>query len=315
MPTANCLYEMTLNSLPFVSVICPVYNNEVGIERTLETVTTQTYPDDRYEVLTVDNASTDDTREVIRSFIGSDSSPVTLFEERKIQSSYAARNRGIRHANGEYLLFIDADMTVESDWIESIIRSMKSNAVRYMGCRVDFQLPPAPPTIAARYNSALGFPVESYLRNRHFVPTCCLSITRDVIDQIGLFDDTLKSGGDCEFGLRAHEAGIEQFYDDSIVVYHPVRTSLRALVKKKVRTTHGHEDLARKYPNRFPLRSPLHPKNFLPPRPTIFRDRVRNWDSFSWGELMCFYGILYLQKLVATFTRVHYRYISTHLSV
>jgi GT2 family glycosyltransferase len=239
---------------------------------------------------------------------------VVLLEEREAQSSYAARNKGIRHANGEYLLFIDADMTVKSDWVESILHSMESNDARYMGCRVELQLPSDQPTIPARYNYALGFPVESYLRNRHFVPTCCLSITRDVIDQIGLFDDELKSGGDCEFGLRAHEAGIEQFYDNSIVVYHPVRASLQALVKKKVRTTRGHEDLVRKYPTRFPLRTPLHPKNFLPPWPTIFRERVRNWDSFSSIEILCFYGILYLQKLVATFARIHHLYFSTRSS-
>ncbi|WP_263790768.1 glycosyltransferase [Salinibacter sp.] len=300
----------TVPSPPLVSIICPVYNNEVGIERTLKAVTAQSYPDRCYEVLVVDNASTDNTQTVIQSFSNRNSSLVTLLEERDIQSSYAARNKGIRYANGKYLLFIDSDMTVDSDWIESIVHSMQSNDVRYMGCRVEIQLPSENPSVAAKYNCALGFPVRSYLRNRHFVPTCCLSITQDVIDEIGLFDETLKSGGDCEFGVRAHEAGIKQVYDHSIVVYHPARSSLPALIRKKIRTARGHEDLVAKYPSRFSHRSPLNPKNFLPPWPTIFWSRIQNRDSFSSVELLCFYGILYLLKLVSAFTRVHHRYAS-----
>lgn len=301
---------MARNLPPFVSVICPVYNDEAGIKRTLEAVTFQTYPDRRYEVLAVDNASTDSTRQVIQSFIRPDSSPVVLLEEREAQSSYAARNKGIQHADGEYFLFIDADMTVESDWIESILRSMQSNGARYMGCRVELQSLSRSPSLAARYSCALEFPVESYLRNRHFVPTCCLSITRDVVEQIGPFDDELTSGGDCEFGLRAYEAGIEQFYDDSIAVYHPARSTLRALITKKIRTTRGNEDLLTKYPDRFSRRDPLNPKNFLPPWPTLYWERVKNRNSYSSGELLCFYGFLYLLKLVDAFTRIHYRYLT-----
>ena len=92
---------------PFVSVIVPVYNDPEGIRDCLTALSEQSYPDDRYEVIVVDNGSTDSTRSVISEF------PVTFRIEDEIQGSYAARNTGIANAHGDVFGFVDADCTPE----------------------------------------------------------------------------------------------------------------------------------------------------------------------------------------------------------
>ena len=120
-----------------ISVVIPVYNDSEGIRTTLESLTAQTYPTNAYEVLVVDNGSADDTREVVQEYCERYPGLVSLLVEDEIQSSYAARNRGIERACGSLVAFIDADMTVEPTWAESVVASRREHGWDYMGCRIE----------------------------------------------------------------------------------------------------------------------------------------------------------------------------------
>src|SRR3990170_3006911 len=98
--------------IPKISVIVPVYNDAQRIGKCIESLLQQTYPHEKYEVIIIDNGSTDETREVIKKY------PVKLLIEDKIQSSYAARNKGIKNAKGEVIAFTDSDCIPGNDWIE-----------------------------------------------------------------------------------------------------------------------------------------------------------------------------------------------------
>src|ERR1051326_7858600 len=87
---------------PSVSVVLPVYNREHSISRAVRSVLDQTYRD--VELIVVDDGSTDGTREVVRQF----APHLTLIEHEHAGAS-AARNRGIAHARGELIAFIDSD--------------------------------------------------------------------------------------------------------------------------------------------------------------------------------------------------------------
>lgn len=80
--------------LPFVSIVVPVRNGERTIGRLLQSLAALDYPADRREVWIVDNLSTDRTREMVQD------SGFQFIEESRVQSSYAARNRGIQAARG-----------------------------------------------------------------------------------------------------------------------------------------------------------------------------------------------------------------------
>jgi glycosyltransferase involved in cell wall biosynthesis len=211
---------------PTLSVVVPVYNDPRGIRMTLEAVAEQTYSSGRYEVLAVDNGSTDGTRELIRAF-ASFYDHVHLLVEDEVEGSYAARNEGIRHARGEIVSFIDADVTVEADWAESVVASYEEHGWDYMGCRVELYIEKE--TLTAMYDRALGgFPVEQYMKERNFTGTGSLSIRRAVFDTVGTFDERIISQGDGEFGKRVHEAGFDQQFEPHIVMYHPASSGLRA---------------------------------------------------------------------------------------
>lgn len=248
------------NSEVDLSIVVPVYNDPAGLQTTIDSLLDQTATG--YEIIIADNGSTDATRTVAREFAEDDR--VTLVVEDEIQGSYAARNLGIEAATGDILCFVDADMWVESDWVTSV-RARMDEGVEYLCCNVIVRT--STDSLAARYNERTGFPVESYIREKHFAPTCCLAVTREVIETVGPFDPRLISGGDVEFGRRVHRAGFRQEFAESIRMSHPARTTVTALARKHYRMGRGRSQLARYHPD-IESRHPLHPFKFLPVRPS-----------------------------------------------
>ena len=100
------------------SVIVPCFNSERYLRRCLEALFTQTFPRDRYEVVLIDNNSSDRSLEIARSF------PDLLVLQEGIQSSYAARNRGFRKSRGKMLAFTDSACEACPPWLEEIAASL-----------------------------------------------------------------------------------------------------------------------------------------------------------------------------------------------
>jgi glycosyltransferase involved in cell wall biosynthesis len=106
-----------------ISVIIPVYNSGRFLERTIAGLASQDYARTRYEVIMVDNNSSDDSVEIIRRHPW-----ITLLREPK-QGAYSARNRGFHQALGEILAFTDADCVPRSDWLSTIGAAMAKPGV------------------------------------------------------------------------------------------------------------------------------------------------------------------------------------------
>jgi len=100
-----------------ISVIVPCFNSELFLGPCLRALFTQTFPPDKYEVILVDNNSTDLSLEIARRF------PELVVLEEKIQGSYAARNRGVKQAGGEFLAFVDSDCEASPTWLEEATAS------------------------------------------------------------------------------------------------------------------------------------------------------------------------------------------------
>ncbi|MFC6797279.1 glycosyltransferase family 2 protein [Haladaptatus sp. DYSN1] len=283
---------------PRVSIIVPVLNDPVGLKQTLTTLSAQTDPD--FEVLVVDNGSTDDTRAVARAFARRDER-VKLLVETAVQSSYAARNRGIRHARGFLLAFVDANVTVEPGWLEAVVERMGKD-VSYLGCAVEVSSE-GRETFAAKYNRLTDLRVAYFVHRLGFAPTCCLVVRTALVEAVGPFDDRLTSSGDVEFGNRVAGAGYQLVYAPDIVMRHPSRTSVRALVKKAVRIGRGKSQLRRYYPERYgtPLRGIVNPAAYLPPTRRALRTLVVGWESLSIREKLGVFGLFYLLRLAKAY--------------
>ncbi len=281
-----------------VSLIIPVYNDPTGIKTTLESVC---YDDEssyvKREVIVVDNNSTDETNSIVQEYVER-FDHVSLVHEIDIQSSYAARNTGIEHSSGDVLLFLDADMWTPKTWIGDMISTLESNGYDYLGCNVEV-VADDQPNVWEHYEQSFSFPIETYLKNKQFAPTCALAVRREVFEEVGLFDERLESSGDKEFGRRVSRAGFTQGYTGDVTVYHPARKSWQALRSKALRIGRGRAQ-KRQYHQEHGDSHPCHPINYLPPSPFRLRCRFSGQDV-SIPLLIAFYLLEYVLKLTQSY--------------
>ncbi len=221
-----------------VSVIVPVYNDAEHIAPLIESLLNQDYRRDLLEIIIVDNNSTDRTREIVRRY------PVTLLEEKEIQSSYASRNRGINSAGHDVLAFIDSDCLADKQWIAKGVERLLGPGADLVGAKVEFSLSPRR-AAAEMYDAVTHFDFENSIREGKGTGAGNLFVHRYVFEEIGLFPDDVESGGDFQWSNRAIQNGFRLVYSPDAVVIHPAR-GLRALLKKRRRTGGGAVEYWRK---------------------------------------------------------------------
>lgn len=234
-----------------ISVIAPVYNDTRGLKDTLESLVNQNFSPENFEIIVADNGSTDNTLDAAKGIIHKFSKLIRIVVEDKIQSSYAARNKGIKNAKGSILAFIDVDMSVDKDWLTRIAESLEEHQADYLACNVEIFSKGK--SIFGLYNKMTGFPVEDYVRNLHFAPTCCLVVRKTVFENAGLFDSRLISSGDMEFGNRVYKSGYKIYYEPNIVMKHPARSSFKQLLVKSFRIGRGVQQLSYYHPKRYKI--------------------------------------------------------------
>lgn len=133
---------------PLISVIVPVYNVGDYLEGCLNSLLAQTYPN--MELILVDDASTDNSGALCRGYASRDSRIQTVRLPQNRGPS-AARNEGIRRAQGAYLSFVDADDRVEPDLLDQLYESLTQAGAEVSACGADgIDLKPGPAAVYTR---------------------------------------------------------------------------------------------------------------------------------------------------------------------
>ena len=270
---------MPADAPPFNSVIIPVFNDPDGLRDTVDSLIAQDLSRDAYEIIIVDNGSTDETWSVANRFAEEHGPLVSAVRESDIQGSYAARNRGIEVARGEVLCFLDADMIAPGDYLRRVNKRFAESDVDYLACAVELKA--TSDSASSIYNCVTGFPIARYLERGHYAPTCCLCVRRRCINDLGPFDARLESGGDMEFGQRVYDAGLKQQFAPAIVLLHPARSSFQALLSKQCRIARGHAQLSYYYPERYALFLELYVRTtryFAPANPVRLHARCQELE-------------------------------------
>ena len=109
---------------PLISIITPTYNSEHFIQQTIDSIIRQTYKN--WELILVDDASTDSTIEIINKHV---SSNIILIRNESNQGAGVTRNKGINVAKGEYITFLDADDLWKPEKLETQINLMIANNI------------------------------------------------------------------------------------------------------------------------------------------------------------------------------------------
>ena len=176
-----------------VSVIVPVYNRARFLRDALESIYSQTYRS--FEVVVVDDGSTDDSAEVARSFPG-----VRCLTQTN-QGVSVARNVGIQATRGELVAFLDSDdiwlpekLQMQVDYLHSFLQ-------------VDYCLTYVKNFLEPGCACPAWLPARWLDEERPSMGTSTLLTRRRVLNRIGLFDPSLKIGEDTDWLLRAQNAG------------------------------------------------------------------------------------------------------------
>jgi glycosyltransferase involved in cell wall biosynthesis len=217
--------------LPQVSVIIPVYNGEADLPDLLNCLRQQSYPAQQVEYLLVDNNSTDRTGEILQT-LAADGKPCNFrcLHEIEIQSAYAARNTGIRAAQGEILIFTDADCRPQPDWLIHLVQPFTEASVGIVAGEI-VALPGK--TLLERYADRQATLSQTHTLAHPFLPygqTANLAVRRSILEQVGLFRPYLTTGGDADLCWRILQQGHWQIrLAEQAIVQHRHRATFAEL--------------------------------------------------------------------------------------
>lgn len=241
-------------SEPEVSVVIPTYNRSALLRHAVSSVLSQ---DDQctFEIVVVDNNSTDDTRAVIGSVMEAHPEKVRYVVESKQGNAYA-RNRGVETAKGAIIAFIDDDVTVESNWFKSFTGVLESRAdLSFVGGRVLPQWNGTPPSwLTSAHWAPLALldygsdELSISNKNPRGLLTANIAFRRSVFDEVGLFSPALQrvhdgigSMEDHEFLLRVCRSGKVGIYNPDMIARAPVDSErLTKEYHRRWHTGHGH---------------------------------------------------------------------------
>ena len=233
-----------LPAYPKVSVVVASYNGAAFLETCLQSLGRLNYPD--YEVILVDDGSTDNTPEIAEKF-----SAVRTIRQENLGLS-AARNRGIAAATGSVVAFTDSDCRPEEDWLYYLVGDLLRS--QNAGIGGHNLLPPDDSPIAAAVMASPGGPAHVMLTDTEaeHIPGCNMAFYKTVLEQIGGFDPVFrKAGDDVDVCWRLQQHGYQLGFSPAGFVWHYRRSTVRAYLKQQNGYGEAEALLLRKHPQYF----------------------------------------------------------------
>lgn len=220
-----------------VSVVVPVHEDREVLLRCLDALRAQDLDGSLFEVLVCDNGSLRDPV-TPDGVVGAHAPTVTLITTAE-SGSYLARNRCLERASAPVLAFTDADCTPHRAWLREGLAAIERTGADLVAGRVATYTRRVPPTAVELYEQETAFPQERYVEQMGFGVTANLFVRRCVFDDVGPFDQRLRSGGDRELCERAGAAGHRISYGPDAVVDHPARATVAEISAKADRVLRG----------------------------------------------------------------------------
>jgi glycosyltransferase involved in cell wall biosynthesis len=219
---------------PLVTVALCTFNRAELLRQTLAGLARQNYPADRYEILVIDNRSTDATAAVVAAFADAPVPPRHVLEMQ--QGLDHARNRAIAEARGEIILFGDDDILVPSDWITRMTAPFAADLDHRLGAVGGEVIPVFPggvPAWVAGWHAPLAFRRDAGpLPPEHAPMGANVAFPRRVFAELGGFHTALDrtgaryfSGGDSEMIRRVRAAGLTVWFVPEAAVQHQMPAS------------------------------------------------------------------------------------------
>ncbi|QRY77337.1 glycosyltransferase [Pseudomonas sp. PDNC002] len=222
---------------PKVSIVVVTYNNVALTQGCIDSLLRNTtYPN--YELIVVDNASSDDTRNYLRYLSRTEDRVSIVLNDRNLGFA-AANNQGLRLATGDYLVLLNNDTVVPKGWIDPLLRHLQDPQVGLVGpvtnsvgneakIDVDYTDMEQMEAFADRH--------VAHHRGRTFdiamLAMFCVALRRDVLDSIGFLDEAFGIGmfEDDDYSRRIQAAGLRTLCAEDAFVHHYGQASFKKLI-------------------------------------------------------------------------------------
>ncbi len=215
---------------PLVSVVIPTWNAANYLPATLETVFSQTWPN--IQIIVVDDGSTDETSELLASY----QSRLTVISLKNSGGPSRPRNKGIEHSQGEFIAFFDSDDLMDPDKISRAMAVFTKNPDVGLVCSDFRSIDPADIIIKNRYLTDYKdfrrdlnaspwvdtsiLPADKafqHLLRGNFVGTSSVICRRDILLEVGPFDESMKNADDIDMWLRVARHGHNFAFIDQVL--------------------------------------------------------------------------------------------------
>jgi len=231
---------------PFVSVVIPALNCADDVEGCVKSLRSQDYPEDRYEIIIVDNGSTDATLDIL-SRVG-----VRYFVRRE-RSRSKALNTGIANARGEIICTTDISCRPEANWIRTIVESFRDPSV---GCVAgEIKLLKTSDNAVIRFQERTNYMSGMLALSRRqppalpFADGANASFRKQLFDEIGPFEESFIKSADVEICYRMlFLSNYRMVFNRDAITWEPGEPTLKALLHQRFRMGIGANLLRKKYP-------------------------------------------------------------------
>ena len=189
-----------MNSEPKISVVIPTYNKSQYLKEAIKGVLNQTYKE--IEVIAVDDGSTDNTKEVVKSF--NDPRVIYFFQENKRPA--AARNSGLRKTKGKYIAFLDSDDLWLKEKLKRQIDFMEKNSEIGLLGTACYEMTEKRKIVGKKI-----FPIKNKILQKDLIKynpfiQSSVMIKKEVFDKVGLYDEKFRESEDYDLWLRIAES-------------------------------------------------------------------------------------------------------------
>lgn len=221
-----------LDFLPSVSIVIPVKDRADDLRNCLTSIQALDYPQEKLEVVVVDDGSSDPTPEVAREF------GAQLIESGVVAGGPAlARNKGAAIANGEILAFIDSDCIAATDWLADLLPVFTDPQVAAVGGWVDGMHHGSAldryEAVMSSLNLGRREMVGGAGGDTFYLPSCNLLIRKEAFSAAGGFRSEMQVGEDVDLTWRLRDAGWIIHYLPLGTVYHAHRSQTWPFMKRR----------------------------------------------------------------------------------
>ena len=249
---------MTSNALR-VSVVIPTYNRAAKLRQALRSLAAQSAPPDTYEVVVVDDGSTDTTSTVVEQLRPELPAPLPVrYIAAPHRGPSATRNTGIEQAAAPVILFMDDDCEADRALVATHAAETTAPGTATIGHVVwhpELTVTPFMDLVTRGAQFNFGAITDPDAARFSFFYTCNASAMRADLDAVGGFDEELPLyGEDTELGYRLHHYGVRMRYRPEAVVYHNQPLELHSYLRRQRRAGRAAVQLMARHPE---LRSAL----------------------------------------------------------